>query len=131
MKDLVGRYVEEGRIDELFSSELLAMDDAPLTYEAALDLGAAPATAFLKATLPQIKPGIITGAMIAFTLSIDDVVISFFTAGSSSNLSILIFSMARLGINPKINALSTIIFVVVMLLLYLINKIDSKNRKFS
>ena len=98
-------------------------------YEAALDLGAPPATAFFKATLPQIKPGIITGAMIAFTLSIDDVVVSFFTAGSSTNLSILIFSMARLGISPKINALSTIMFVVVMLLLYSINAIDTKKRK--
>ena len=98
-------------------------------YEAALDLGAPPLTAFVKATLPQIKPGIITGAMIAFTLSIDDVVVSFFTAGSSTNLSILIFSMARLGISPKINALSTIMFVVVLLSLYAINAWDSKNRK--
>ena len=98
-------------------------------YEAALDLGAYPVTAFFKVILPQIKPCIITCAMIAFTLSIDDVVISFFTAGSSTNLSILVFSMARLGISPKINALSTIMFVVVMLLLYLINAMDSKSRK--
>jgi spermidine/putrescine transport system permease protein len=97
-------------------------------YEAALDLGATPAKAFLKVTLPQIKPGIVTGAMIAFTLSIDDVVISFFASGPSTNLSILVFSMARLGVNPKINALSTIMFVVVMLLLYIINKVDTKTK---
>jgi spermidine/putrescine transport system permease protein len=100
-------------------------------YEAALDLGASPSLAFRKVLLPQIKPGIITGAMIAFTLSIDDVIISFFTAGSTTNLSIMIFSMSRMGINPRINALSTIIFAVVMILLYIINAMDAKNKKNS
>jgi len=98
--------------------------------EAALDLGATPLYAFFKVVLPHIKPGVITGAMLAFTLSIDDFVVSFFTTGAgTTNLSILIFSMARRGINPKINALSTIMFIVVILMLYLINKRDSINIK--
>ena len=96
-------------------------------YEAALDLGASPFTAFLKVILPQIWPGVVTGMMLAFTLSVDDFVISFFTTGSGvSNLSIIIFSMARRGVNPKINALSTIIFAVVLILLYAINKRDNR-----
>jgi spermidine/putrescine transport system permease protein len=98
-------------------------------YEAALDLGASPSAAFRRVLLPQIKPGMITGAMIAFTLSIDDVIISFFTAGNTTNLSIMIFSMSRMGISPRINALSTIMFVIVMVLLYVINAVDAKHRK--
>lgn len=91
--------------------------------EAAMDLGATPWYAFKKVIFPEIKPGIITGAMIAFTLSIDDFVISFFTTGGGvSNLSIAIYSMARRGIKPEINALSTLMFVTVLILLLLINK---------
>ncbi len=90
--------------------------------DAALDLGATPLQAFYKVVLPEVMPGVITGALIAFTLSIDDFVISFFTTGNGvNNLSIAIFSMARRGISPKINALSTIMFVVVMGLLLIIN----------
>ena len=92
-------------------------------YEAALDLGASPFYAFRKIILPEIKPGIITGLLLAFTLSIDDFVISFFTTGSGvANLSITIYSMARRGINPKINALSTIMFLSVLFLLLIVNK---------
>ena len=99
----------------------------PNLYEAALDLGASPAYAFWKVVVPRIRPGIITGALLAFTLSVDDFIISFFTTGSGvSNLSILIFSMARRGVNPKINALSTIIFITIMALLYIINKRGSR-----
>jgi spermidine/putrescine transport system permease protein len=99
-------------------------------YEAAMDLGATPVSAFVKVVLPQIMPGVITGAMLAFTLSIDDFVVSFFTAGAgTTNLSILIFTMARRGINPRINALSTIMFIVVLLLLYLISRRESVNTK--
>ena len=91
-------------------------------YEAALDLGATPNLAFRKVVLPEIMPGVITGLLLAFTLSLDDFVISFFTTGSGvSNLSITIYSMARRGINPKINALSTLMFVIVLLLLILVN----------
>lgn len=96
-------------------------------YEAALDLGANPVQAFFKVVLPEIMPGIISGAIMAFTLSLDDFVISFFTTGNGvTNLSIAIYSMARRGINPKINALSTLLFISVLSLLFLINKRDAK-----
>ena len=99
-------------------------------FEAALDLGAPPMLAFVKVILPEIRPGIVTGAMLAFTLSVDDFIVSFFTTGSGvSNLSILIFSMARRGVNPRINALSTLIFVTVMVLLYLINRRDTRKER--
>lgn len=91
-------------------------------YEAALDLGSTPAQALWKVIIPEIMPGIVTGLLLAFTLSIDDFVISFFTTGSGvSTLSITIYSMARRGINPKINALSTIMFTFVLLLLIIVN----------
>lgn len=91
--------------------------------EAALDLGATPWYAFKKVIYPEIKPGIITGALIAFTLSIDDFVISFFNTGNGvTNLSIAIYSMARRGIKPEINALSTLMFLSVLVLLLIINK---------
>ena len=98
--------------------------------EAAMDLGASPAVAFFKVILPEIRPGIVTGAMLAFTLSVDDFVVSFFTAGGGvNNLSTLIFSMARRGLTPRINALSTIVFVTVMLMLYIINLRDNQKVK--
>ena len=79
--------------------------------EAAMDLGATPMYALRKVILPQIKPGIISGFLIAFTMSIDDFIISFFNTGNGvSNLSIEIYGMARRGIKPEINALSTIMF---------------------
>lgn len=91
-------------------------------YEAALDLGCTPAQALWKVIIPEIMPGIVTGMLLAFTLSIDDFVISFFTTGSGvSTLSITIYSMARRGINPKINALSTIMFTFVLALLVIVN----------
>jgi spermidine/putrescine transport system permease protein len=91
--------------------------------EAAMDLGATPWMAFKKVILPEISPGIISGALIAFTLSIDDFVISFFTAGNGvTNLSIAIYSMARRGIKPEINALSTLMFITILILLIAINK---------
>lgn len=95
-------------------------------YEAALDLGASPIHSLIHVILPQIQPGIITGLVFAFTLSLDDFVISYFTTGSGvSTLSIRIYSMARRGINPEINALSTILFLMVMGLLIMINKRNS------
>ena len=97
----------------------------PNLFEAALDLGSKPFPAFIKVVLPEIWPGVITGALLAFTLSVDDFMVSFFTTSPSvQNLSIQIFSMTRRGIDPRINALSTLIFVVIMLLLFLINKRD-------
>jgi len=99
-------------------------------YEAALDLGAPPVCAFFKVILPEVAPAIVSGMVLALTLSIDDFIISFFTTGAGvNNLSIIIYSMARRGVNPKINAVSTIVFAVVMLLLYLVNKMDSEKLK--
>jgi len=94
--------------------------------DAAMDLGATPMYALRKVILPQIKPGIISGFLIAFTMSIDDFIISFFNTGNGvSNLSIEIYGMARRGIKPEINALSTIMFTVVLVLLLLSNKKQS------
>ncbi len=99
-------------------------------YEAALDLGSTPTQALWKVIIPEIMPGIITGMLLAFTLSIDDFVISFFTTGSGvSTLSITIYSMARRGINPKINALSTIMFTFVLLLLIVVNVRQAREEK--
>ncbi|NMA85154.1 MAG: ABC transporter permease [Epulopiscium sp.] len=98
-------------------------------YEAALDLGATPWYAFFKVILPEISPGIVTGGLLAFTLSLDDFVISFFTTGTGvSNLSILIYSMARRGVNPKLNALSALLFVTTLALLLIVNARSSKDR---
>ncbi len=95
--------------------------------DAALDLGATPWYALRKVVLPQIKPGIISGMIIAFTMSIDDFVISFFTTGNGvTNLAIEVYSMTRRGISPEINALSTLMFVSVIILLVLSNISQSK-----
>jgi len=97
----------------------------PNLYEAALDLGSGPFRAFVQVVLPELWPGIITGAMLAFTLSVDDFMVSFFTTSPGvQNLSILIFSMTRRGIDPRINALSALIMFVIMVMLFLINKRD-------
>ena len=86
--------------------------------DAAQDLGCTWMQAFFKVILPEIKPGIISGALIAFTMSVDDFVISYFTAGSSvSTLAMEIYSMARRRISPEINAISTLLFLAVILLL--------------
>lgn len=99
-------------------------------YEAGLDLGATPSQTLIKVIIPEIMPAIISGLILAFTLSLDDFIISFFTTGNGvSNISILVYSMARRGINPKINALSTIMFVVVMSLMFLVNFMASRSKK--
>ena len=90
--------------------------------EAAMDLGASPFQVLGKVIIPQIRPGIVSGALIAFTLSIDDFVISFFTTGNGvETVSTIVYSMARRGINPTINALSTIMFAVMLILLIGVN----------
>lgn len=95
--------------------------------EAALDLGATPFYALRKVIIPEIMPGVVTGALIAFTLSIDDFVISFFNTGSGvTNLSILVYGMAKRGVKPSINALATLMLLTVVILLLLINKRTSK-----
>lgn len=97
-------------------------------YDAALDLGATPMHAYRKVIFPQIMPGIFTGFLLAFTMSIDDFVISFFTTGSGvSNLAITIWSMARRGVNPKINAMLSIMFASVILLLLVVNNRMSRD----
>ena len=94
----------------------------PNLAEAALDLGATRWTAFRKVVLPELMPGIVNGMLIAFTMSIDDFVISYFTAGSQvSTLSMVVYSMVRRRVSPEINALSTLMFVAVLLLLVVIN----------
>ncbi len=91
-------------------------------YEAALDLGCRPVPAFFKVVLPEIMPGVITGALMAFTMSLDDFVISYFNSGASAqNLSVTIYSMTKKPITPEINALSTLMFGTVLLLLVVVN----------
>jgi spermidine/putrescine transport system permease protein len=99
----------------------------PNLYEAALDLGATPGYALRRVIIPEIMPGIVTGALLALTLSLDDFVISLFTQTGTSNISILVYSMARRSINPQINALSTLLFVAVLALLFIVNLRASKD----
>lgn len=94
----------------------------PNIYEAAQDLGAKRMYAFRKVILPDIMPGVINGMLIAFTMSVDDFVISYFTAGSKvSTLAMEVYAMARRKISPEINAISTLLFAFVLLLLAVIN----------
>jgi len=87
--------------------------------EAAQDLGANPVETFLRVTLPLILPGVMAGALLAFTLSFDDFVITFFVAGvGSSTLPLKIYSMIKFGVSPAINALSTIVLVTTMVLIF-------------
>ena len=98
--------------------------------EAAMDLGCTPMRAFLKVELPEILPGIITGAIMAFTLSLDDFVISYFTSGSGfETLPIRIYGMTKKTVTPKMYALATIIFFVTLALLLISNFVDNDDRK--
>jgi len=98
----------------------------PNTYEAALDLGCKPMAAVMKVIIPEISPGIVTGALLSFTMSIDDFIISYFTGGTDSNLSMLVFSMAKLNRDmPSMYALSALMFVVILTLLIIINRRSS------
>lgn len=102
----------------LFSVLPRLRQSSDMLYEAALDLGCTPMQALWKVVIPDISPGIISGFILAFTLSIDDFVISFFAGNGVDNLSMYIFSSARQGVNP---ALSTIIFIPVLTLLLIVN----------
>jgi spermidine/putrescine transport system permease protein len=96
--------------------------------EAAMDLGATPWQTFLKVTLPVIAPGVMAGALLTFTLSIDDVVISFFVAGpGSTTLPLKIFSMVKFGVTPEINALSTLMLIVTLCIVFTAEKLQQKN----
>lgn len=106
--------------------KLMTLD--PNLYEAAIDLGARPWYAFRHVVMPEVMPGIVNGLLLAFTLSIDDFVISFFTTGNGvSNLSIYVYSTAK-RLNPKINALCAVMFVVIMAMLFVISKRTSKDK---
>ena len=97
--------------------------------EAAMDLGCTPLRAFLKVEIPEILPGIITGAIMAFTLSLDDFVISYFTSGNGfETLPIRIYGMTKKTVNPKMYALATIIFFVTLTLLFISNFVDSSDK---
>ena len=98
--------------------------------EAAHDLGASDFLTFRKIILPEIIPGIISGATLAFTLSLDDVIISYFTTGPGSNtLPLQIYSMIKTGITPDVNALTTLIILVVMIILFTSTIIQTRKLK--
>lgn len=100
------------------------------TYEAALDLGASPIYAFFKVVMPDIFPGICSGFLLAFTMSLDDFVITHFTTGAGVHtLSTKIYSEVRKGIKPEMYALSTLLFVSVLFLLILVNTAPQENAK--
>lgn len=101
----------------------------PSIYEAALDLGASHVTAFFKVVFPDLLPGILSGFLMAFTMSLDDFIITHFTKGAGvDTLSTKIYTEVKKGIKPEMYALSTIIFVTVLILLLLINMTPAKNK---
>jgi spermidine/putrescine transport system permease protein len=98
--------------------------------EAAMDLGCTPLRAFFKVELPELLPGILTGMIMAFTLSLDDFVISYFTMGEDfQTLPIFIFNMTKRNVKPTVYALATVIFFVILTLLILSNLFDSETSK--
>ena len=98
--------------------------------DAAQDLGCTWMQAFFKVILPEIKPGIVSGALTAFTMSIDDFVISYFTAGSSaSTLAMTIYGMTKKRVSPEINAISTLLFVTVLVLLAIVNIREARQER--
>ena len=100
------------------------------SYEAALDLGATPLYAFFKVILPDIMPGILSGFLLSFTMSLDDFIITYFTKGRGINtLSTKIYSEVKKGIKPEMYALSTLLFLSVLLLLIAINFLPSKQKE--
>ncbi len=102
-------------------------------YDAAMDLGCSSVMAFFKVTIPEIMPGIVAGFLMSLTFSFDDFIISYFTSGpASQTLPIVIFSMTRRKVSPEINALSTIIFACVLMVLTMTNlkKNNSKQKNF-
>lgn len=95
----------------------------PNLYEAALDLGCHPVKALYKVIIPEITPGIFTGALLAFTMSLDDFVISYFTSSDMyPNLSRIVYASTKLGVKPTMYALSTLMFATILILLILVNK---------
>lgn len=102
----------------------------PSAYEAAMDLGASPFKAFMKVVFPDILPGVFSGLLMAFTMSIDDFIITHFTKGAGvDTLSTKIYSQVRKGIDPKMYALSSVIFITVLILLILVNTLPGSKSK--
>ena len=102
----------------------------PSTFEAAMDLGASRIKAFFKVVFPDLLPGILSGFLMAFTMSLDDFIITHFTKGPGiDTLSTKIYTEVKKGIKPEMYALSTIIFVTVLILLLLVNKAPVKQDK--
>ena len=94
----------------------------PNLYEAAMDLGCHPAQALYKVILPEISPGIVTGGLLAFTMSLDDFVISYFTSSTDQNLAMIVYSAARRGVEPTMYALSALMFICILTLLLIVNR---------
>ena len=94
----------------------------PNLYEAALDLGCGPFKALFKVILPEIAPGIVTGGLLAFTMSLDDFVISYFTSNTDQNLAMIVYSSTKTGVDPTMYALSTLMFLVILVLLIIVNR---------
>ena len=100
------------------------------TYEAALDLGAGPVYSYFKVVLPDILPGVLSGFLMAFTMSLDDFIITHFTKGAGvDTLSTKIYTEVKKGIKPEMYALSTLIFITVLILLLLINKAPADKKQ--
>ncbi len=98
-------------------------------YEAALDLGCNPTQAFFKVVVPEIMPGIVSGFLMALTFSIDDFIISYFNSGHAQTLPVAIYAMARRRVSPEMYALSTIMFVVILVVLLAVNFKSVKEEK--
>ena len=116
-----------------FGTMLIAHITFCLPYvilDAAQDLGCTWMQAFWKVVVPEIKPGIVNGLLIAFTMSVDDFVISYFTAGSTTaNLAMRIYAMTKKRISPEVNAISTLLFATVLILLIVINLREASQEK--
>lgn len=98
--------------------------------DAAQDLGCTWMQAFWRVVIPEIRPGIVSGALTAFTMSVDDFIISYFTAGtSSSTLAMTIYGMTKKRVSPEINAISTLLFGAVLLLLVIVNVLEARQEK--
>ncbi|MEG0895928.1 MAG: ABC transporter permease [Ruthenibacterium sp.] len=98
-------------------------------YEAALDLGCTPLQAFFKVVLPEMMPAILSSFLICLTYSIDDFIISYFTSGTVQTLPIAIYSMTKKKVSPEINALSSLMFVVILTIILVSNSVDSVREK--
>jgi len=101
-------------------------------YEAAMDLGASPVYAFFKVVFPDILPGVLSGFLMAFTMSLDDFIITYFTKGRGVNtLSTKIYSEVKKGIKHEMYALSTLLFLSVLILLILVNRLPKAKEKIN